>query len=215
VATASCTNFGSRSPLTAMPKLYLELRPSLAHSCATALSEKPVVSISVMNWRSTDDGISRTPDPANRPRATVLEYAKEVLSMLSDSHRDKDAASFSDAASKSFSSAGVSVTLKASCTDPWTLLRLPFGRQDGPWVTFLSVTVLAPTAKFAVRARTVSSLRKKLGGLNREASSHYTLVVVQVGNKESSCLGSSRTRCTRLGSGSVPTRRVLERACCW
>lgn len=81
VATASWTKLRSRSPLAAMPKLYLELRPSLTHSCTTMLFEKPVLLILVMNCCKTDSTIPWTPEPAKRPTVTELEYEKEVISV--------------------------------------------------------------------------------------------------------------------------------------
>ena len=65
VATVSWTKLTSRLPFTAMPKLYLELRPSLAHSCVTTVLEKPVLLTLVMKSCSTEEAM-----PGNRKRET-------------------------------------------------------------------------------------------------------------------------------------------------
>jgi hypothetical protein len=101
-----------------MPKLYFELRPPLAQSCTTTLFEKPILLIFTLNRCSTEVAVLLTPDPAKMPRATELEYAKEVVPVHFElPFWDNAAASWRDAASKSSIVAGVRVLLKMSCSD--------------------------------------------------------------------------------------------------
>ena len=79
VATVSWTKLTSRLPFTAMPKLYLELRPSLAHSCVTTVLEKPVLLTLVMKSCSTEEAMPWIPDPIKIPMVTELEYAKDEV----------------------------------------------------------------------------------------------------------------------------------------
>lgn len=80
MATVSWTKLTSRLPLTAMPKLYLEVRPSLAHSCVTTVLEKPVLLTLVMKSCSRE-AMPWIPDPIKIPMVTELEYAKDEVLM--------------------------------------------------------------------------------------------------------------------------------------
>jgi hypothetical protein len=67
---------------------------------------------------------------------------------------DQAAASCCAAAARSAPVAGVAVLLKASCSDSWTSVALPLGRQEASLVVWPAMAV-----ESAVQARTVSSLR--------------------------------------------------------
>lgn len=81
---------------------------------------------------------------------------------------DSAAASWCAAASKSSSVAGTLVSLKASCSDSWTTVKLPLGRQDASLVVLPMLLAPSVTVELAVQARIVSSLRRDV---KREKSS--------------------------------------------